>query len=96
MKRERDMSCKLRFKWLGPYQICNSVKDKGTYMLKKLDRLQLASKFAGDKLKKFHARHQIQIDHIPNLEHKEILTLNDFFVSNDNSDFFNTFDNFNF
>ena len=45
---------KLAFKWLGPYQISNAVKDKGTYMLEELDGLQLAGTFAGNRLKKFH------------------------------------------
>ncbi len=48
------MSRKLAFKWLGPYRISNAVKDKDTYMLEELDGLQLASTFAGDRLKKFH------------------------------------------
>lgn len=29
-RREEDMSRKLSFKWLGPYRICDAVKDKGT------------------------------------------------------------------
>lgn len=36
-RREKDMSCKLIFKWLSPYQICNLRKDKGIYILEKLN-----------------------------------------------------------
>ena len=36
-KREKDMSQKLAFKWLGPYRIYNTVEGKGTRMLKELD-----------------------------------------------------------
>lgn len=52
----KDMSQKLSFKWQRPYQICNVVKDKGTYMVEELNRLQLANIFVYNKLKKFHSR----------------------------------------
>lgn len=55
-KRKKDMSQKLFFKWLEPYQICNAIKDKATYILKKLDGLQLVSIFVANKLKKFYSR----------------------------------------
>ena len=54
-RREKDMSRKLAFKWLGAYQISDAVRDKGTYMLEELDGSQLAGTFAGDRLKKFHS-----------------------------------------
>lgn len=54
-RRKKDMSCKLAFKWLGLYQIYNSI-DKDIYMLEKLDRSRLAGIFAGNRLKKFHLR----------------------------------------
>lgn len=40
-RREKDMSRKLSFKWLGPYKICDGVKDKGTYMLEEPDGSRL-------------------------------------------------------
>ena len=46
-RREKNMFCKLAFKWLGPYQIYNSLKDKDTYMLEELDGSRLAGTFAG-------------------------------------------------
>lgn len=52
---KKDMSCKLFFKWLELYQIHNTIKDKGIYMLEKLDGLQLASIFANNRLKKFYS-----------------------------------------
>lgn len=85
-RREKDMSRKLAFKWLGPYQICDLVKDKGTYMLEELDGLRLASTFAGDRLKKFHPRQRLQLDHAPDLDHEEIPTLDDFLAGDDDSD----------
>ena len=90
------MSCKLAFKWLGPYQICNLIKDKSIYILEKLDRSQLAGIFTGDKLKKFHLRQQLQLYYIPYLVHEEIPTLNDFFAGNNNSDLPDAPDDFGF
>ena len=83
---KKDMSHKLSFKWLGPYQICDADKDKGTDILEELDRLQLADAFAGDRLKKFHLRQQLQLDHALNLDNKEIPTLSNFLVGNSNSE----------
>lgn len=79
------MSRKLSYKWLGPYKICDMVKHKGTYMLEELDGLRLAGTFAGDRLKKFHPRQRLQLDHTPNLDNEEIPTLNDF-LAGDSSD----------
>ena len=70
-RHKKDMSRKLPFKWLRPYQICDVVKDIKTYMLKKLDRLQLAGIFADKRLKKFHTRQRLQLDYAPNLDHEE-------------------------
>lgn len=59
IRREKDMSRKFAFKWLGLYQICDLVKDKGIYILEELDGSRLASIFAGDRLKKFHPRQRL-------------------------------------
>ena len=83
------MSRKLSFKWLEPYQICDAIKDKGTYILEELDGSQLAGIFAGDRLKKFHPCQRLQLDHAPNLNNEEIPTLNDF-LANSDSEFSDT------
>lgn len=76
IQREKNISQKLAFKWLGPYQIYNTMKEKGIYMFEKLDRLYLAGTFVNDKLKKLYPYQWLQLDHIPNLDHKEVATLN--------------------
>lgn len=48
------------------------------YMLEEQNRSQLAGTFAGDRHKKFDPCQRLQLDHAPNLDHEEILTLNDF------------------
>lgn len=83
---KKDKSYKLFFRWLGPYQICNTVKDKGMYMLKELDVSQLIGIFIGNRLKKFHLRQQLQLDHVTNLDYEKISTINDFFIGNNDSD----------
>ena len=85
-RREKDMSRKISFKWLGPYRICNAVKDKGTYMLEELDGSRLAGTFAGDKLKKFHPRQQLQLDHVPDLDLEERPNLDEFLAGDSDSD----------
>ena len=52
-RREKNLSHKLAFKWLDPYQIYNSVKDKDKYMLEELNGLRLACIFADNRLTKF-------------------------------------------
>ena len=85
-RREKNISRKLSFKWLWPYRICDAIKDKGTYILEELDGLRLAGTFADDRLKKFHPRQRLQLDHALNLDHEEILTLNDFLAGDSDSD----------
>ena len=63
------------------------MKDKGMYILEELDRSQLASTFAGDRLKNFHPRQQLQLDHTPNLDHEKIPTLDNFLIGGNDSDF---------
>ena len=84
-RREKDMSRKLSFKWLGPYRIFDTVKDKGTYMLEELDGSRLASTFAGDRLKRFHSRQQLHLDHAPDLDLEERPTLDNFLVGDSDS-----------
>lgn len=86
-RRKKNMLRKLVFKWLGPYWVFDAVRDKGTYMLKKLDGSQLANTFAGDRLKKFHPRQRFHLDHAPNLDYKELLNLDKFLLSNNDNDF---------
>ncbi len=89
-RREKDMSRKLAFKWLGPYRISNIVKDKGIYMLDELNRSRLAGTFADNRLKKFHPRQRLQLDHAPDLDHKEIPNFDNFLIGDSNSDLSNT------
>ena len=90
------MSRKLSFKWLGPYRIANAVKDKGTYMLEELDASQLAGTFADNRLKKFHPRQRLQLDHAPDLDGEEIPTLDRFLADDSASDLSDAPDDFSF
>lgn len=85
-KREKDMSQKLAFKWLGPYRIYNTVEGKGTYMLKELDGSRLAGTFAGDRLKKFYPRQSLRLDHVPDLTREDVPTLEDFLTDDRDDD----------
>lgn len=63
------------------------------YIFEELDGSQLAGTFAGDKLKKFYPHQQLQLDYASNLNYEEILTLDNFFLDDNNSDYFDVSDN---
>ena len=84
-RREKNMSQRLAFKWLGPYRIRDAVKEKGTYLLEELDRSHLAGTFAGDRLKKFHPRQQLRLNHTPELDQEVVPTLEDFLATDDDN-----------
>lgn len=84
-RREKNMSRKLSFRLLGPYRICDAVKEKGTYMLEELDGSRLAGTFAGDRLKKFHPRQCLHLDHTPDLDQEILPNLEDFLAANDDN-----------
>lgn len=68
IKRKKDISQKLGFKWLGPYKIYNAVKKKVIYIFEELNRSYLAGTFTGDPLKKFHPCQQLDFNYIPNFD----------------------------
>jgi hypothetical protein len=49
---------KLLYKWLGPYKVWKAIPDKGTYFLEEFDKTELASTYAGNRLKKFVQRNR--------------------------------------
>ena len=60
-KLDNQHTGKLTFRWLGPYKIQQTIVDKGTYKLCELDGTLLAGTFAGNRLKPFHARQNINL-----------------------------------
>lgn len=84
---------KLALKCLGLYRICDAVKEKRSYLLKKRDRSRLDSTFAGDIIEEFHPQQQLRLDYTPNLDQKVVPTLEDFLTTNDD-DLSNIIDNF--
>lgn len=82
------MSRRFSFRWLKPYKIYDTVKDKGTYMLEELDVSRQACTFADDRFKKFHPRQRLYLDHSPNLHLEEIPNFDDFLAGNSDSDLF--------
>lgn len=60
--READMSReqKMHFRWLGPYRVKEAIAQKGTYILEELNGEKLGGTIAGNRLKKFHARPEVQ------------------------------------
>ncbi len=93
-RHKKDMPRKLSFKWLESFKIFDAVKDKGTYILKELDRSRLAGTFAGERLVRFHSYKQLHLDHAPDLNLEERPTLDDFLTSNSDSNLSDAPDNF--
>jgi len=62
--REGDMSRdqKMLFRWLGPYRIKKAIALKGTYILEELNGAELGGTVAGNRLKRFHVRPEVQPD----------------------------------
>jgi hypothetical protein len=60
--REKDMSRdqKMLFRWLGPYRVREAIALKGTYILEELDGAELGGTVAGNRLKRFHVRPEVQ------------------------------------
>lgn len=87
IRRIKIMIRKHTFQWLGLYGISNTVKDKSMYMLGEYDKLQLAGTFADNRLKKFQLWQQLQLDHVPNLDYKKILDLDNYLAGDSNSKF---------
>ena len=50
----------MKNRWLGPYRIRKIAEDRGTYLLDELDGTQLDGIFAGDCIKKFHSRYNVE------------------------------------
>ena len=47
-KLKYQYSHKLDYRWLGPYRLADLVRDKGTYLLEKLDGARLQGTYAGN------------------------------------------------
>lgn len=62
-------------------------------MLKKLDGLQLADIFAGDRLKKFYPHQKLRLNKAPDFTYEVMPTFKNFFAD-DNNKFFDVADNF--
>jgi len=62
--REGDMSReqKMHFRWLGPYRVKEAIALKGTYILEELNGAELGGTVAGNRLKRFHVRPEVQPD----------------------------------
>lgn len=73
------MSYRLSFKCLQPYKIYDAIKDKGKYILEKLDKTHLSSIFIVDKIKIFHPWWWFYLNYTFNLENKELPNLDKVF-----------------
>ena len=57
----RNLAFKLHNKWKGPYRV-HKVGSSGYYWLEELDGVEMAKPCAGDRLKKFFSREELDED----------------------------------
>jgi hypothetical protein len=53
---------KIHFRWLGPYRVKKTVALKEAYVLKELNGEELGGIIAGNRLKRFYLRSEVQPD----------------------------------
>jgi hypothetical protein len=61
-QREKDVfsNRKLKYRWLGPYKVAEAIHEKGTYILQEFDGTRLRGTFAGNRLKPFYPRFELE------------------------------------
>jgi hypothetical protein len=61
-QRQKDVSSnkKFRYRWLGPFRVSKAIYKKGIYFLKELNRIPCRGMFAGNRLKPFYPRTQME------------------------------------
>ena len=60
-KLDKSHSDKLSFHWVGPYRVSEAQPDRNYYRLAELDGTALQHTVAGNRLKKFHVREDLDI-----------------------------------
>jgi hypothetical protein len=53
-ENDRSINRKLKYKWRESFRIKEAIQKKNTYLLQKLDEIDLAKTFVENRLKKFH------------------------------------------
>ena len=60
----RSVKMKLDDRWFGPYRIREVPQDSTFYRLEELDGIPLKATFAGDRLKRFFSRAELDEDRV--------------------------------
>ena len=76
-KLKYQYSHKLDYRWLGPYQLADLVRDKRTYLLKELDGARLQGTYTRNRLKFFYTRGLIDVQEMTTNERREETNLTD-------------------
>jgi hypothetical protein len=65
-QRQKDISSnrKFRYRWLGPFRVSKAIHEKGTYLLEELDGILCRGTFAGNRLKPFYPRIQMEYSRV--------------------------------
>ncbi len=60
-ENDRSINRKLKYKWRKSFRIKKIIQNKRTYLLQKLDEIDLVEIFVENKIKKFHQRQNLKI-----------------------------------
>ncbi len=60
-ENDRSINRKLKYKWRESFRVKKIIQDKKTYLLQKLDEIDLAEIFVENKIKKFQQRQNLKI-----------------------------------
>ncbi len=60
-ENDRSINRKLKYRWRESFRVKEAIQKKNTYLLQKLDEIDLARTFVENKLKKFHQKQSLEI-----------------------------------
>ncbi len=60
-ENNRNINRKLKYKWRKSFRVKKIIQDKKTYLLQKLDEINLIEMFVENKIKKFHQKQNLKI-----------------------------------
>jgi hypothetical protein len=80
-ERNRNINCKLKYRWRRSFRIKKIIQNKEIYLLQKLDEIDLAEIFVENKIKKFHQKQNLKT--FSSASSNSIMNDHEFFEKND-------------
>lgn len=81
---------------IGLNKIFYRTQNKSIYLLKRYNKLQLASKFTNNKMKKFQNWLQLQLDHSSISDYQKIFTIHNLLMNKNSNNIFKSNSHFEY